>query len=132
MDGNIFAVIFPPVITTIGVIVSALISRPKHSEFSSREGVRRKTEGQESGGVQVEVGYSKSVILGVIGFVAWFLPIVGLPLSLVGIGMGVADVSKQPQKRLSTLGIYLNIVALIAATANSAIGAYLGYTGQYF
>ncbi|MGI8593492.1 MAG: hypothetical protein ACR2ML_03830 [Solirubrobacteraceae bacterium] len=59
---------------------------------------------------------------------AWLLPLVGLPLALVGIGMGVSHIAS-PSVRWARVGVVLNLVGLMLATANAAIGAYLGSTG---
>ncbi|MEI6639873.1 MAG: hypothetical protein WCL46_09150 [Chlorobium sp.] len=64
--------------------------------------------------------------------VAWFLPIAGLPVSLIGIGFGVLHLSELPQRRFARIGILLNVIALMASTANAAVGAYMGYSGMMF
>ena len=75
---------------------------------------------------------SSSLFFGIAGLVAWFLPIAGLPVSLIGIGFGVLHLSELPQRRFARIGIWLNVIALMASTANAAVGAYMGYSGMMF
>ena len=65
-----------------------------------------------------------SLILGIISLIAWLLPIVGVPVSLVGLIFGI--------KLKYNPGIVLNIIGLMLCVANAAIGAYMGATGQLF
>ncbi len=65
-----------------------------------------------------------SLILGIISLVAWLLPIVGLPLAIIGLILGI--------RKKYTPGIVLNIIGLMGSVANAAIGAYMGANGQLF
>jgi len=73
-----------------------------------------------------------SLVLGVINLCAWFFPICGLPLGFVGIVLGVMGMKDQSQKTMAIAGIALCSIGLILACINSAIGAYMGFTGQSF
>jgi len=98
-----------------GTVVSAILMRP------GRTGRRRKRR------EQTRRPRSVSLVLGVLALVAWLLPLVGLPLSLVGIGLGVSHLGDGVPAKLERTGVVLNVVGLMAATANAAVGAYVGY-----
>lgn len=70
-----------------------------------------------------------SLVLGLVGLLAWILPLVGFPVTIVGLVMGVKGL-RSPAKGMATAGVILCIVGLVATVINSAIGAYLGATGQ--
>lgn len=63
-----------------------------------------------------------SLVLGIISLVFWLLPLAGFPVSIVGLVLGV--------KKKYTTGIVLNVIGLVLTTANAAVGAYMGATGQ--
>ena len=71
-----------------------------------------------------------SLVLGVINLCAWFLPICGIPLSLVGLVLGFFGMKDPSQKTLAIIGMALCGLGLLAGCVNAAYGAYLGYTGQ--
>jgi membrane-bound ClpP family serine protease len=73
-----------------------------------------------------------SLVLGVINLCAWFFPICGLPLGFIGIVLGVLGMKDQSQKTIAVIGIALCLIGVLLACVNSAIGAYMGYTGQGF
>ena len=70
-----------------------------------------------------------SLCLGLFGLIAWFLPIIGLPTTITGLVLGIKSMNG-PRKGMAIAGIVLCIIGLVAATANAAIGAYLGATGR--
>jgi hypothetical protein len=70
-----------------------------------------------------------SLCLGLFGLIAWFLPIIGFPVTITGLVLGIKSLSG-PRNGMATTGIVLCIIGLVLSTANAAIGAYLGATGQ--
>jgi hypothetical protein len=70
-----------------------------------------------------------SLCLGLFALVAWFLPIIGFPVTITGLVMGFKSLNG-PRRGMATAGIVLCIIGLVATTANAAIGAYLGATGH--
>ena len=118
------ATILPAIIAAIATIIAAWISRPKSTQAATQPppGATSAPEGTK---------FSSSLIFGAIGAVAWFLPIAGLPISLIGIGLGVSHLSDYPQRRYARLGIWLNVIGLMASVANAAVGAYMGYHGLF-
>jgi hypothetical protein len=69
-----------------------------------------------------------SMILGLIGLAAWILPVVGFPVVIIGLILGIIGRDKGA-KGIATAGIVLCTITLILTTANSAIGAYMGFHG---
>jgi hypothetical protein len=70
-----------------------------------------------------------SLSLGCLGLIAWFLPIVGFPVTITGLVLGIQS-RKGPRKGMASAAIVLCIIGLILTAANAAFGAYLGATGQ--
>lgn len=70
-----------------------------------------------------------SLWLGLFGLIAWLLPIIGFPTTITGLVLGFKSLSG-PRRGMATVGIVLCIIGLVLTTANAAIGAYLGATGQ--
>jgi len=73
-----------------------------------------------------------SLVLGVINLCAWFIPLCGAPLAIIGIVLGYLGMKDPSQKTLAIIGIVLSVLGLIATCINGAVGAYLGSTGQSF
>lgn len=72
-----------------------------------------------------------SLILGIFSLGAWIYPLCGIPLSIIGLFFGVAGQSSS-RRGISIAGTILCIIGLILSVVNSAIGAYMGATGQLF
>lgn len=72
-----------------------------------------------------------SFILGIFSLVAWFLPICGVPMSITGLIFGIVG-KNSSRSGMATAGIVMNIIGLVLGIGNSAIGMYLGATGQLF
>ncbi|MEO2012916.1 MAG: hypothetical protein ABGZ53_00945 [Fuerstiella sp.] len=69
------------------------------------------------------------LVLGIIGMLAWFIPIVGFPVTIIGLicsvkGKGATNGGS------AVAGLILNIIGLVLSIINASIGAYLGATGQ--
>ena len=68
-----------------------------------------------------------ALVLGIIGLVAWLIPILGLPITIVGLIMGVNGRRKNPeQKGMATAGMIMSIIGLILTIINGAVGACMG------
>lgn len=64
------------------------------------------------------------LVLGILSLILWLLPILGAPISIVGLILGI--------RSKYNVGIVLNVIGLCLTIANAAIGAYMGATGQLF
>ncbi len=71
-----------------------------------------------------------SVVLGAIGLLAWFIPLFGAPITIVGLIMGIKGL-KSAKRGRAIVGIVLSVIGLILTVINAGIGAYLGATGQH-
>lgn len=65
-----------------------------------------------------------SLVLGIIGFIAWCLPLVGYPVTIVGLVLGVKARSRGA-RGMATAGMVLCIITLIFTVINSVLGAVL-------
>jgi len=70
-----------------------------------------------------------SLVLGIIGLVAWFIPLIGAPITIIGLISGIKGL-KSLKRGLATAGIILCSLGLLATVINASIGAYQGVTGQ--
>lgn len=70
-----------------------------------------------------------SLVLGVLGLGAWLIPLVGFPIAIAGLVLGIIGIKKS-SKKLAVVGVILASLSLLATVANAAIGAYMGYNGQ--
>jgi len=72
-----------------------------------------------------------ALVLGVINLCAWFIPICGFPLTVIGIVLGYLG-RNSAQRTLAIIGIVLCSIGLLLTIGNALIGAYMGATGQLF
>lgn len=72
-----------------------------------------------------------SLVLGIISLIVWIFPLLGFPVSIIGLIMGISSI-KSEKDSFGTAGLILSIIGLVCCVANSAIGAYMGATGQLF
>jgi hypothetical protein len=71
-----------------------------------------------------------SLTLGILSLVCWYLPIVGLPMTITGLVLGIKD-HHSSKPGMAVAGIVTNIIGLVLSVINAAVGAYLGATGQH-
>lgn len=65
-----------------------------------------------------------SLVLGVINLCAWFLPICGVPLALIGLTLGYFGRRDASQRTLAIIGMALSGIGLLLACGNGAWGAW--------
>ena len=71
-----------------------------------------------------------SFILGCVGFIAWIIPLFGLPITITGLVFGI-KACKREKNGLAIAGTILCVITLFLTILNSAWGVYLGITGQH-
>ncbi len=71
-----------------------------------------------------------SLVLGILGLLAWFIPLFGAPITITGLVLGIKGL-KSSNRGMAVAGIVLNIIGLVLTIINASIGAYLGATGQH-
>jgi len=72
-----------------------------------------------------------SLILGIIGLLFWLFPILGFPVNITGLVLGVKAL-KGPRRDRAVAGMVISIIGLVLTIINSAIGAYMGAIGVLF
>ena len=65
-------------------------------------------------------------ILGLIGIIAWILPIAGFPVTITGLVLSIKGKKSVGRKGLAIAGVVLNIIFLVFTAFNSFIGMILG------
>lgn len=63
-----------------------------------------------------------SLILGICGTIAWLLPLVGYPVTIVGLVLGIKGL-KSEKRGMALAGLILSAVSLAACMINSCAGA---------
>lgn len=64
-------------------------------------------------------------ILGLVGIVAWFLPIIGFPVTIVGLVQSIKGKKAVNRRGLAIAGLILNLIFLVVTSINSLLGAIL-------
>ncbi|MDE6103503.1 MAG: hypothetical protein K2F60_03145 [Oscillospiraceae bacterium] len=65
-----------------------------------------------------------ALVIGILGLIAWILPILGYPVTIVGIIMGSMG-AKSEKRNISIAGIVLSVIGLLCTLGNSAYGIFL-------
>lgn len=71
-----------------------------------------------------------SLVLGIIGLLAWFIPLIGLSVIIPGLVFGIKAL-KRRENGMAIAGVVLCSIGLLLCTINFVWGAYLGVTGQH-
>lgn len=67
-----------------------------------------------------------SLVIGIINLCAWFFPICGAPLAIVGLVLGYFGMRSPEQKTLAIVGMVLSGIGLLLACVNGIAGVLLG------
>lgn len=70
-----------------------------------------------------------SMVLGIVGLLAWCIPILGYPVTIIGLVLGIIGI-KKGGKGMAIAGMVLSGISLIATVINSALGAYMAVNGM--
>lgn len=71
-----------------------------------------------------------SMVLGIVGFVAWCLPIVGFPVTITGLVLGIIAIRKGT-KGMAVAGVVMCSITLVITLINSVAGAIMGALGYF-
>ena len=66
-------------------------------------------------------GSLTSLVLGIIASLGWIIPIIGLPVTIVGIVLGAMNLKNRKSKGLAIAGFVVNIVFLCASIAKGIV-----------
>lgn len=72
-----------------------------------------------------------ALVIGIVGALAWCLPIVGVPLAIVGIVLGAMGM-KSSKRTLAIIGLVLCVLSLLAGITNGILGAVLAVSDPTF
>ncbi len=65
-----------------------------------------------------------SMVLGIVGFIAWCLPLVGYPVTIIGLILGIVALTKGA-RGMATAGVIMCSITLVMTLINSILGAVL-------
>ncbi len=65
-----------------------------------------------------------SMVLGIVGLIAWCIPIIGGPVGIVGLILGIVGM-KKGGKGMAIAGIIMSVITIILAVINAIAGAAL-------
>ena len=71
-----------------------------------------------------------ALVLGIIGLIACIIPIIGMPITIVGLVLGIKSRNSK-NRGLAIAGIVLCIIGLLVTVINASIGVYKGATGEF-
>lgn len=82
----------------------------------------------EKGKTQAIIG----LILGLVSIIAWYIPLIGFPVTVCGIIFSAIGMKSQTNKGKAIAGITLSIIFLIITVINSILGAILATNLYYY
>lgn len=62
-----------------------------------------------------------SFILGIVGSLAWLVPIIGLPITIVGTVLGAVSMKNKRSKGIGIAGFVINLVFLLVTIAKGIV-----------
>lgn len=68
-----------------------------------------------------DAGSWTSLILGIIGSLGWIIPIVGLPVTIVGTTFGAINMKSRKSKGVAIAGFVVSLVFLVASVAKGIL-----------
>lgn len=82
----------------------------------------------EKGKTQAIIG----LILGLVSIVAWYIPLIGFPVTIIGIIFSAIGMKSQTNKGKAIAGLTLSIIFLVVTIVNSVLGAILATNLYYY
>ena len=70
-----------------------------------------------------------SMILGIVGFLAWCIPLLGFPVCITGLILGIIGI-KKGGKGMAIAGIIMCSITLLLTIGNSVLGAIIALSAQ--
>ena len=75
---------------------------------------------QQGGGMAIA-----ALVLGIIGLIAWLLPICGFPVTIVGLILGFIARRSPARRGMATIAIVLCVIGLVLSIGSAAFGVYV-------
>lgn len=85
---------------------------------------------QATGNASLNGKATAGLVLGCIGLIAWFVPLFGAPITILGLVFGIKGL-KSDKRGMAVAAIVLSSIGLLLTIINASIGAYMGATGQH-
>lgn len=82
----------------------------------------------EKGKTQAIIG----LILGLVSIIAWYIPLLGFPVTIIGIIFSAIGMKSQNNKGKAIAGLTLSIIFLVVTIINSFLGAILATNLYYY
>jgi hypothetical protein len=82
-------------------------------------------------GIKPQGKPTASLVLGICSLFAWIIPLIGLPVTISGLVVGIKTL-RRDGNGVAMAGIVMSTIGLVLTLANAALGAYLGATGQLY
>jgi hypothetical protein len=76
------------------------------------------------------VNPTMALVLGLVGLLAWIIPLFGLPTSATGLGLGITAYRSGNRGGMVITALVLCSLGLLFGIGNAAVGAYLGVRGE--
>ncbi len=70
-----------------------------------------------------------SLVLGIVGLLAWCCPLVGIPVTVTGLFLGINAMNSQ-SRTLAIVGVALCAIGLLLSIGNAIIGAMMAVGGN--
>jgi serine/threonine protein kinase len=110
------------------------ISRPSrptmpHQSEPPASVTQTRSEPVSAGKVRRRKSCIMGFVLGVLGLFAWFIPLIGFPVTITGLVLSLNGL-RSPMTKLASAGISMNTIFLVITIINSAVGFILGWTGR--
>lgn len=72
-----------------------------------------------------------SMVLGICGFVAWCVPLIGYPVTITGLVLGIIGI-KKGGRNMAIAGIITSAITLLLTLGNSILAVILNAGGYYY
>jgi len=92
--------------------------------FRQEEGQKISNSRKNKDVLKLEKKANTSFVLGIIGLIAWIIPIIGLPIQIIGIVLAKKALKVSRQKKAKA-GLIMCIIGLIFSILNSLAGIYM-------
>ena len=70
-----------------------------------------------------------ALVLGIVGLIAWLIPLAGFPITIVGVILSVNGMKSN--KSYAKAALIISIIGLVLCIINASIGAFMGANGMF-
>ena len=111
--------------TTCPVCQNVITIQPANGYQPPMNGYQPPANGSQpsTNGYPQQQNNTAARVIGIISLFAWLLPILGLPLAIIGLVFGI--------KNRYNAGIVMSVIGLVLSLINAVIGAIIGAQGGF-